>query len=537
LADAGRHALREGAPEAAATLLERSLAEPAPAAERPALLLALGEAEHALERVTARERLREAYAVAGDPRDRARAALLLTWAVVSGADAPRDLEELIDGAIAGLPSEERDLALRLEAAWLELAWDRSRLDALLERGVRFTDLRGETAGECLVLMQLAHAWVDAGRPAADVAHLAERAARREFVPDLAANSLWLIHANVALAATERFATLVPLYDVAVADAQRRGSHRAYLLASMCRAAAHFSVGDVNASLADSSAALAGDARDAIHVPAVGIVASGLVAQGRLDEAERLLEEHGLDGDVPEFRHGTLVLGIRARVRAARGDHRGALADLTEARSRLDRAGRENVVGLDGRVGTALAQLALGRRDVAEREATLALEAAQRWGTPGAVGESLRALGLVRGDLEALEAAVELLAGSPFGLRHARALVDLGAALRRAGHRADSRAPLREAYAIADRGGAIVERERAREELAASGVRVRRAAERGLAALTPSERRIAARAAAGASNPEIAQELFVTVKTVEMHLSNAYRKLGIVGRRELERALR
>jgi DNA-binding CsgD family transcriptional regulator len=69
------------------------------------------------------------------------------------------------------------------------------------------------------------------------------------------------------------------------------------------------------------------------------------------------------------------------------------------------------------------------------------------------------------------------------------------------------------------------------------VRVRRAAERGLAALTPSERRIAARAAAGASNPEIAQELFVTVKTVEMHLSNAYRKLGIVGRRELERALR
>jgi DNA-binding CsgD family transcriptional regulator len=69
------------------------------------------------------------------------------------------------------------------------------------------------------------------------------------------------------------------------------------------------------------------------------------------------------------------------------------------------------------------------------------------------------------------------------------------------------------------------------------VRGRRPAERGAAALTPSERRIAERAAAGASNPEIAQELFVTVKTVEMHLSNAYRKLGIAGRRDLPRALR
>ena len=66
--------------------------------------------------------------------------------------------------------------------------------------------------------------------------------------------------------------------------------------------------------------------------------------------------------------------------------------------------------------------------------------------------------------------------------------------------------------------------------------VRRAAVHGAAALTPSERRIAERAAAGASNPELAQALFVTVKTVEMHLSNAYRKLGISSRRELERAL-
>ncbi len=75
-------------------------------------------------------------------------------------------------------------------------------------------------------------------------------------------------------------------------------------------------------------------------------------------------------------------------------------------------------------------------------------------------------------------------------------------------------------------------ERAREELRVTGAKVRRPALSGLESLTPSERRIVDLAAAGATNPEIAQTLFVTVKTVEMHLGNAYRKLGIGSRRQL-----
>ena len=55
-------------------------------------------------------------------------------------------------------------------------------------------------------------------------------------------------------------------------------------------------------------------------------------------------------------------------------------------------------------------------------------------------------------------------------------------------------------------------------------------------LTPSERRIAELAAEGLSNPQIAQRLFVTVKTVEMHLSRCYRKLGIGSRSALPQAL-
>jgi DNA-binding CsgD family transcriptional regulator len=60
---------------------------------------------------------------------------------------------------------------------------------------------------------------------------------------------------------------------------------------------------------------------------------------------------------------------------------------------------------------------------------------------------------------------------------------------------------------------------------------------GRDALTASERRVAERAADGMANREIAQELFLSVKTVEMHLGRTYRKLGIDSRRELAGALR
>ncbi|MBV8710283.1 MAG: helix-turn-helix transcriptional regulator [Solirubrobacterales bacterium] len=79
-------------------------------------------------------------------------------------------------------------------------------------------------------------------------------------------------------------------------------------------------------------------------------------------------------------------------------------------------------------------------------------------------------------------------------------------------------------------------ETARQELATSGVRLRRERLTGAESLTPSERRIADFAAAGSSNAEIAQALFVTIKTVEAHLTQIYRKLDITSRRDLGRAL-
>jgi DNA-binding CsgD family transcriptional regulator len=140
--------------------------------------------------------------------------------------------------------------------------------------------------------------------------------------------------------------------------------------------------------------------------------------------------------------------------------------------------------------------------------------------------ALRVQGLVEGDLDRLQEAVAVLAPAPRRLEHARALVDLGAALRRANRRADARAELAAGMELADRCGATALAARARGELVACGARPRRLQRTGVDSLTPSELRVAQLAASGLTNREIAQALFVTRKTVETHLAGVYRKLGV-----------
>lgn len=130
----------------------------------------------------------------------------------------------------------------------------------------------------------------------------------------------------------------------------------------------------------------------------------------------------------------------------------------------------------------------------------------------------------------------MLERTPAKLELARALLELGAALRRANRRADGREPLRRARELAQRCGALKLVERAETELLATGARPRRLAVSGIEALTPSERRVAQLAVTGLSSPQIAQQLFVTVNTIESHLRHAYQKLDIHSRQELTQAL-
>ena len=108
--------------------------------------------------------------------------------------------------------------------------------------------------------------------------------------------------------------------------------------------------------------------------------------------------------------------------------------------------------------------------------------------------------------------------------------------RRANSRSEARKHLREGIDVAHQCGATALVNRGNEELAATGAHPRKVMLSGLESLTASERRVAQMAAEEASNKEIAQALFVTVKTVEVHLSRVYRKLDIESRRQLASAL-
>jgi DNA-binding CsgD family transcriptional regulator len=123
-----------------------------------------------------------------------------------------------------------------------------------------------------------------------------------------------------------------------------------------------------------------------------------------------------------------------------------------------------------------------------------------------------------------------------GLEYMRALTDFGATLRRGGRRADAREPLRNALELARRNGALAIARRAHEELEATGEKLGPLIAVGVESLTPSERRIAKLAAEGLTNREIAQTLFLSVKTVESHLGGTYRKLDVRSREDLPRAL-
>jgi len=188
---------------------------------------------------------------------------------------------------------------------------------------------------------------------------------------------------------------------------------------------------------------------------------------------------------------------------------------------------------------AAAHLAAGDADASREIADEQMSLAEQFGSARALGIALRSCALLEPDAERIEMlrkALPLLAAERSGLERVRTLVELGAALRRSGYRAEARQPLQEGLELAHECGAVLLAKRAHTELRAAGGHPRSPLRAGLDALTPSERRVAEMAADGLTNAEVAQALFVTVKTVEMHLSNAYRKLDIRSRRQLHAAL-
>jgi DNA-binding CsgD family transcriptional regulator len=326
------------------------------------------------------------------------------------------------------------------------------------------------------------------------------------------------------------------------DVRRRGAVFHFSSLSMTRAIFQYARGALIEAEADGRAAFETLPHREVwfRAAAHGWLAQILVERGAIDEAAGLLE--AVEASVsPDAFSRTPLLRARALVQAARGDHRGALGRALQLGAALAAFGHTNppVSYPAWRSLAAFEHHALGETREALTLAREEVELARAWGAPRTLGRALRILGLIEGGDEGIgliREAVAVLEPSPARLEHAYALANLGAALRRANHRAEARDYLRQALELAQRSGATLLAEAAHEELVATGARPRRIVQTGAAALTPSERRIAAMAAEGLSNREIAQALFVTLRTVEMHLSNAFRKLGVSSRTQLAAAL-
>ena len=529
-------AAARGAPDVAARLLRRALSEPPPVAERAAVLLEAGTAEALAAEPISVEHLTSAIAEgAGTPVGIAATLTLARLFVFT--DNIEAAVQILQEAVTQVPDDDPQTAVIVEAELVNTAQLRTTTAAsALERLPVLTRRIAAASGppqreglSCLACLQLVR-----GAPVEEVVALAERALDGgELVEHAGPLAPTAYLAVIALIFSDRYVQARAALDALQDVAQRRGSADGFATALAFRSHLHYREGGLADAEADARQSLdTGSPMSISAYLAAPFLADAVLERGAVTEAAALLASRELHPDAAGF--FSHLLHTRARVRLAEGQLEEALADILDCSRRLT-SRTANPAPVPWRSTAAEILLRQGRADEARTYAVEELELARRHGAARAVGIALHAVGrCTPGDagLEALQEAVAVLASSRSRLEHARALVSLGAALRHARRPTDARDPLRRGMDLAHRCGATALADHARDELMAAGARPRRPAVTGVESLTASERRVAQLAAAGLSNPLIAQALFVTRKTVEKHLAGAYAKLGIESRAAL-----
>jgi DNA-binding CsgD family transcriptional regulator/tetratricopeptide (TPR) repeat protein len=543
LIEAGERSLGKGAPRSAIAYLNRARREPPPADLRAAVLEPLISA---VVRVGDRDTFAEIEGdvlaeMEQDPQLRSRWAILLTLALALSGRFEDAISLLRDAVAVAEEQGEFERAYVLCAQINTLA---VILRSPQQEPFRHTDRidPNSAAGRLAATVRARAAAV--GGSAADAAAAARQALGDDaaiFAEDLGVTAavgvvLMLVAADdmeAARRATRR----------ALGIARERGATSSLVRALMLSSCVGWGEGDLVSAEPDMRQAIE-LARTLESTPMILSIAAMmveiLIERDELEAADRELALTGMvDGPMPESPLFTLLLYARGRLRFEKGEFDLASEDFSALSSPPVSRDLDNLYVSHAGPLAARSLRVVGDLERARKLAASIESLARRWGSPSTTAHALRTRAAAReggaavGDLEA---AVTMLERSPRQLEYAHALLELGEALRRDGGRARAREPLRKAFDVARHGGAIRVARRAHGELQATGEKIRPYAPIGVESLTPSERRVADLAASGMTNRQIAQSLFVTVKTVEAHLSAAYGKLDISSRRQLPDAL-
>ncbi|MFJ1578358.1 AAA family ATPase [Streptomyces sp. NPDC088147] len=545
LRDAAVQAEGRGAPEAAVRYLHRVLeVEPDSVPVRVQMATSLAEINPA----EAIRLLEEALPLAGDPRARAMVAVRYGMVCLAVQRAPagvRVLEEVLAELEAelgpGPDPADRELRTLVESVLLIAGADeKSTVPATLERAALLTAPPGDTPAQRQMLGMMTVLTAMDGRSAE---RTVEQARRALSSPGTELESWPLLASSFALSLADEAEEALDALDRTLQHSQDNAAVRTFVLALSTRALVLHGAGAFPDALADAqtSIEIIGEERwgDGAALPQIAL-ATMLVERGEPERAEEVLRgitRAGLDRFVLEY-HWWLM--ARARARWAVGDREAALGLYRACGRSLEESRFSNPAFLPWWSEASCLLAVMNRGDEARGMSEYGSELARRWGTPRALGLAALARGVIAPGgtgIETLTESVLTLAGSPARAEHAKAEVILGRALLKTGDQRGAREHLRTATDLAQRCGALALAGVARRLLVTAGGRMRKMSASPLDMLTGMERRVAGLAAAGASNRSIAETLFVTVRTIETHLTSVYRKLGVSGRTELGAVLR
>ncbi|MET7762681.1 AAA family ATPase [Streptomyces sp. NPDC005393] len=544
LREAASQAEHRGAPEAAARYLYRVLeAEPESVSAHVQLAKALAETNPG----EAIRLLKHALTLASDVRTRAPIAVQFGMTCLTVQQSPaavRVLGEVLDELEAELGPEpeprDRELRTLVESALLIAGSDeKATINTVRERFARMTEPAGDTPAQRQMLALMTVLSAMEGRSPERTVRQARRALH---APGAALGNWSLLFSAFALCLADEVEDSLEVLDRSLRHGQENAAVWSYVITLSTRALVLRGIGAIPDALADAQTAveIIGEERWSANVtmPQTSL-ATILIDRGEPERAEELLAKvtrPNLEGFVLEYHY---YLMARARARWALGDADTALRLLLDCGASLEETGFANPAFVPWWVEAACVLAAEKRAGQARDIVDHGTELARRWGTPRALGLAAVARGVTtpgEAGIDLLTEAVGHLAGSPARAEHARAELLLGGALLEAGLQRDARERLRTAADLAQGCGALALARDARRRLVSAGGRMREITASPVDLLTGTERKVAKLAARGAGNREIAESLFVTVRTVEMHLTSVYRKLSLSQRAELASVL-